>query len=321
MSSIEVRALAPVDTVGYLLRRGLEPRNRAWTLSRVVDRSNTNSPYAAILRSAITPTSKRCASICVEGVGTVGFASATRRSGNKSWEISQLYAAAQAEKELRSLFEDVAKACGTRAVERVFLRLLRDDPLVDVARLSGYFPCYEEELFTRRWESTASRPTPSSQVATTDQPRLKAASDEYPLFRLYNAATPAEVRKMVGMTLEQWQSSQENVRGKGQDFVYDSNGGINCQLRIGVKGKSGQILALARADDDQTLADAITFSQRWSPVVEEWACLVPEYQPRLGSILSSQGFKPVSEFVVLVKSMKATAMQDARSGASVASVR
>ena len=81
------------------------------------------------------------------------------------------------------------------------------------ARLSGFFPILSETLFR-------GTPLKRSDKSPTSL-RRKQPADEYRLFRLYNATTPAEVRSVVGMTLREWQASIETCQGRTREYVLE----------------------------------------------------------------------------------------------------
>ncbi len=252
----------------------------------------------------------------------LGLVSASERSGHRSWEVTRLHVGHGEESHLSELLETVSQEAGASGAERVFMRLRRGDPLADVARRSGFFPRIPEVLY----KYTVSPPNRSAGTDSSVEPhdgsltiRKARASDEHGLFRLYNAATPPEIRYSVGMTLEQWAASQEQCSGRCEEYVLDDGESPKASLKVARKSGTGQLMVVAHPSCEAGLPWIVSSGMERLGKVKTVLCLVPEHQVSLQRTLAERGFSPASDYITLVKSMAAKAKQDARVRATIAS--
>ena len=196
--------------------------------------------------------------------------------------------------------------------------MLRDDPLSEKARLSGYFPCIPETLYMGSSHGMQASPRDGfhSNGASI---RGMHPGDQHDLFRLYNSVTPREVRSAFGMTFGQWNASRERCWGRSDEFVLDIDGRLEGWLNVGFKSGVGRMEAMVHPhyeDSTGAMIDLVLGQLVGANVVY---CLVPEYQPSLERALADRGFSPVSSYVTLVKKMVIRAKGDVRVRGPVAS--
>ena len=249
----------------------------------------------------------------------IGVAAAQQRSGRQSWEITHLFTKPAAHRQLPLLLDKVTTAVGAKGGERVFLRLYSDDPLVDVAKLSGYFPHVPEVLFQKSFEGDSSAPMAGT-TGSSQAFRDKAAKDDHDLFRMYNAITPREIRSAMGMTLDGWMASRERPGGKAIEVVMEGADGIAGWLRYSNRPRFGLIEAATRPESRQGLGPMIENGLLGMSKGTMVNCLVPEYQVELQSLLVEKGFRAVADYVTLVKSLTVKTLKDSRLRATVPSV-
>ena len=239
-------------------------------------------------------------------------AAAQWRSGPKSWEIVDLYVDDEASS-LNSMLEGLARSAASCEAEAIFLRLPREDPLVDTSRLSGFFPCLPETLFNRRPDRGAhhnSTPYPPAGV------RHKTAVDEHALFRLYNATTPAEVRHLAGMTFDRWSSSRERFVCESDEWVIEDCGTIVAWLKRSRRRGTTLLSIDVHPDHGERVEVLIDFCLG-DGSTEEFRCLAGAHQTRLSSLLIERGFEPVADFITLVKRTVVPARDDSRARATI----
>ena len=200
----------------------------------------------------------------------------------------------------------------------MFLRMLRDDPLSQTARLSGYFPRIPETLYMA---------SPHGVQASADERflgngaslRRRNLSDQHDLFRLYNTVTPREVRSAFGMTFSQWDASRERCWGRFNELALDVEGKLGGWLNVGLKSGVGRLNAVVHPHYEDLLGAMIDWGLGQLVGAKVVYCLVPEYQPSLQTALADRGFSPVSSYVTLVKTMAIRAEEHAQLRAPVAS--
>ena len=124
--------------------------------------------------------------------------------------------------------------------------------------------------------------------------RRRSKEDLYPVFQLYNALVPTEVRRLEGMTFEEWISAQESI-GRMTQYVIEREGRIAGWLRVARDGDLGRFDLLAEPDvlDDLIEAALAKVANR-----DQIHVLVPEYQVALASRLEALGFAPEEQYTV-----------------------
>ena len=189
-----------------------------------------------------------------------------------------------------------------RGCERIVLRLRYDDPLVDVARRGGYFPRISQTLFRR--ESALERKPPTSYIVDGAIMRKRARSDDYALFRLYNAATPLHIRTHIGMSIDQWLAWRERAGRSCAEFVCDRDGGaiggvrsVSHRRRLGAGSRGAS--RLLRVLRQRCWTSAWRRSDTNAPVI----CLAAAHQAALASALTDRGFVRRGEFISVIKVM------------------
>ena len=166
-------------------------RNRAFTLGGLLGRQSIGPPLLGLSRRHLSPRAKERAWVWRRGNRVMGVASVRPRASHRSWEVPALHIGTATEPAVSELLEQVAASAAAEGAERVFLRLRDDHEVIRAARVGGFFPCMWETLYQR----------PTSVASNVNGPlfdpeirmRPTKPSDEYGLFRLYNAATPASV--------------------------------------------------------------------------------------------------------------------------------
>ena len=233
----------------------------------------------------------------------LGLAVARRRSGARSWELSGLFLRADDQGDLRELLDRVSQTAASFGAERVFLRLRAHDPLIDSVRAAGYYPRFGEVLCRDGFrlpvtEAGAHTPDP---VGRRVRPATPA--DQIDLFRLYCAATPSEVRHVVGMSFDQWRASREECGGRRPELVLEGDSGLEAWLLAAKRGRVGLMEAMARPGDDPALAQLVNAGVKTLANVASRFFLVTEYQEHLGAVLERMGLRHHGEYVTLVRSL------------------
>lgn len=314
-------AIKPLNPLDVLLccALGLPGRsNRACPLSSLGGEKPPGAAMVQVSRAGLWLRGKGCTWVWRHGSRLTGLVTATQRSGPKSWEVTHLFLASGGETHLPELLERAAQTAGEHGCERVFLRLRRSDPLVDVARRGGFFPCVPEVLY-RGLPPQPGREIQRFSDGTLTSLRERARIDDHDLFRLYNAATPSEVRDATGMTFDRWMSSREHLRGRWHEFVLVRDGAVRGWMRSSRKSRVGQLETAIHPDHEALLLTVVDFGLERLSRARHVYCLVPEYQVAFERILTQKGFQQVEQFLTLVNSLAITAKEKARVRATIAS--
>jgi hypothetical protein len=229
--------------------------------------------------------------VAVRGLSVRGVASARPRGQHIAWEVDYLSAAVEDEAAGTSLLEELCRSLGEERVEKVFLRLDSDSPLLEASHRAGFFPCCREHLLR-----IDGPPPPKAEPAPLCQ---RAAADAYPLFQLYNAAVPGTTRSHQAVTFREWLAAQE--KGRCQQLVLPGDGHLLAWLRLLRSGRGGTFSLLHHPSEgraiDGLLAAAFERLAGGRPIF----ALVPEYDETLARRLEELGFTMSGEYVLLAK--------------------
>ena len=183
--------------------------------------------------------------------------------------------------------------------------------MVELSETCGFAVCTHELLYKGQ-----PRISDRSQSITT---RQKRPSDDYDLFRLYNACTPSKARFAMGMTFDQWTSSQERVRGRPRGLVYENDGQIRGWV-LARKRPTGLLTIMVHPESQSDVAAVLEAGLAHMKEGVSVYCLVPDHQVLLGRLLSQRGFESVSEYVTLARPTAASArFEKARQPVTIAS--
>ncbi|MDP6072359.1 MAG: hypothetical protein QGG34_12525 [SAR202 cluster bacterium] len=313
-----IRSFNSLDIVRSALAstRGLS--NRAVTLSSLPRHGSYWRPIIRLSRLQLTPRALDSAWAWTEGAQLHGIAVVAPRSGLQSWEVTSLHLASVQPGPLSELLEEAAGAAAMRGAERIFLRLQDDDLVVDAARKSGFFPCVGETLLRGAAIQNGTR----SGSLFDDATRLRrmVPRDDYGLFRLHNASVPVSVRRVTGMTFDQWRASQESQPGRRLERVFEKADAIRGWVRTSKRGGAGYLSAALHADDRAIMPDVVDSGLRRLAGARDVYCLTPEYETSLQAALDARRFVAVDHFVTLVKTTGKTAAELQRGRSALASI-
>lgn len=258
-----------------------------------------------------------CTWVLQQGSRIEGLASCRPRSGVSSWEINLLCVEPDGYGRLPDLLDSLCHNAATHGGGRVFLRLAPEDPVIDAARLGGFFPALSEVLYVRHPQPGEDRERTAGDDGV-ETLRRKSPLDDYNLFRLYNTSTPLDVRAATGMTFDQWQSSREPLPGHHRELVAD-DGGVQGWVSAGRIGHAGLLAADIQPGREDLLPVMTERALRTLRGADLIFSLVPEHQVALQRTLESAAFSPVAEFVTMARSMKASVRSDVQASVTVAS--
>jgi hypothetical protein len=204
-----------------------------------------------------------------------------------------------------SLLEMLSDAAEELEVEKIFLRLSAESPLLNAAKDAGFSPYVTEHLY--RFENEKGK-TINGKHEVPALLRYKKSSHEYGLFQLYRACVPTPVRCVEGMTFKEWQETKDKDAGKlEREWVYEKEDSFVGWLRLSITGGSGHFEIMARADGE--LEQLVEYSLESLRSYRYLFCLTPEFQQELKHLLESRGFVEVARYSALVKELVIRAQQ------------
>jgi len=288
-----IRSLHLTDVGALLLFLGKSPVNEARTRGSPSSEKGDLLSAIPLLKGCLISANKQHSLVYSQQGFVRGLVCLRSCSGPSACTVEHLLLAPGREGLCFDLLEKIGFAGDKVRAERVFLRLDSDSLSLDMAKQAGFNQHLTESLYRLDEVRTAS-PEPSLSL------RPKYSADEHGLFRLYNASTPLQVRRAVGMTLEEWCQSRE--RDATREMVSESKGEISAYLRLRLGVMSGQfdIMTELGVDEQQQLVDySLTALKGRSPIF----CPVPEYQQQLQRILEERGFRLAASHACLSKQL------------------
>jgi hypothetical protein len=212
------------------------------------------------------------------------------------WEIDQLLLPEGEESLGATLLENLGLHSAKIGAHKIFLRIERDDHMVDAARQAGFFLRGTEYLYCL--ENPSGRDLPNFPALTL---RAKTSSDEYHLFQLYTAATPPTLRHAEGMTLQEWQASREKSRG--EEFLCQKRDSIVGWLRLYMVRSVG-IFELLTLPSEENLEEILTeYSLAKLSRASVACCIAQEHQLGLRRVFTRKGFQLSAEYSVMLKQL------------------
>lgn len=293
-----IRPLQPLDIVRYALLAGRGAGNRAFTLDSL-GRSTPGrvSPMTIPALNLSVLARPAQAVTWIKDRRVVSIGAARPRSGPRTWEVSHLLLG-QGVLDPADLLAFLTQQIARRGGERVFIRLLSDDPLVDTVQAVGFIHISREILYRARRQDRPSGPVP----------RRKTDADEFAIYQLYTASTPMENRLWTGVTFDQWNMARERTLGRSKEFVVDADHGIKGWLKTVRRLRSSSATLMVCDDDESTATELIDFAMASLPRYADVLWLVSEHQTVLQSVFRRRGCNVDSEYVTLVRSMVTPAL-------------
>ena len=282
-------------------------------------------PGGALWRNAVLQSRNRVALASWDGPRLRGLVSARTRSGHRAWEIDGLYLPGLdltptpqgsnglghnggkavtfstggdlADGAGLELLEQLVAAAGSRYAERIFLRLPVDSPALALAQGSGFTSCYAERV----WEGYGRPAGNGNKPGAELWPKLPR--DDYPLFQLFCASTPMKVRGALGPTFDQWRDAREPGRygqadGRTGEWVVEAQGKVTAWLGLTGRRDAVEVETMAHPGCPELLFRAMELALA-RPGRQRWP--VPDYQEPAADELKRHGFRPVAEYILLVK--------------------
>ena len=245
----------------------------------------------------IPKTSYTC--ISIHNHRLTGVAIAKEKASQASWEITGLILNSKDRFSIYALMDDVSKRLVARGAERIFLRLLRHDPFTEIV-LSGGFKPYAVEVLYRLAHITSEMPSVRTGIQWPAFHR-RSQADTHGLFDLYTTVTPVELRSLFGVTLAQWEASQDNPAPGSHEFVFTHDDRTIGWLRSSIISKVGHLEITVTGEDESQYHKIISTGLSQLMSASSVYCLVPERQSTLRKALLAYGFQECEDYWNLIK--------------------
>jgi len=284
------RTVLPTDLPALVSYDGRVYANEAVTLDRLGTEDSPH-PIETALEQWLSFATGRHTCVSVKGATLRGLVSARKRGSKQAWEIDCLIDASEGDTSvILSLLDRIVDAAGRSGAMKVFLRLRDESDIREPALRSGFQPYRRETVYRR---SIAG----DDGVRTPEGLRRRARPDHYPIFQLYNELVPVEVRRLEGMTFEEWLAAQESL-GRTAQYVLPDDGRIAGWLRLAGDGDVGRFDLVGDGRVLDALIDGALakLANRRTAI----AC-VPEHQALLARRLVERGFDADEGYVVMAR--------------------
>ncbi|MSQ27171.1 MAG: hypothetical protein EXR51_03410 [Dehalococcoidia bacterium] len=313
-----IRTIRPTDLVALAAFDGRSFPNMALARGRLGGNHSFAVTVGTILEQWIISENRHTV-VAMGGLAIHGLASAKHRKGRSVWEVDSLVVAngSDAENVALPLLEEVVRHAGQSGVRTLLLRLEQDNPVLMVARRSGFTPYQHETLLRGRGRLDSSDETPEPPGRRT---RLKA--DDLPLFRLYCDIAPTPIRAVEGMTLNEWKDHQDTAAGRVREYVWSEADRCWGWLQVAAAGGHGELRVLCIPETEDRLVALIGFGLARLGKNGQVLVLVPDYQSVQARVLTDRfAFEAAGRYVTLTKqlSVRVGQLRTVPAGARLAS--
>jgi hypothetical protein len=281
----------PTDLMALITHDGHVYPNEAKTWDRMGAADSGPHPLGTALEQWLSFATGKHTWVSVHGATIRGLVSARRRAKRTAWEVDCLINADEDRSVAVSLLERMISGIAGQGADRVFLRLVADSPLVEIARATGFFTYARETLYR------ADKPPPTEDPGLPFRPASKA--DAFGIYQLYNAVTPGNVRAIEGLTFREWQAAREPWGGSPRDLVLEEGSIITGWLRLlrGNEGRFSMLIHPERRDAEAFLRTALARLNRSQSLL----CLAPSRGDSLSRQLRKLGFSPSEDYMAMAK--------------------
>ena len=309
-----IRNLHPIDSPAFLPFKMAAGRARAYPLPLVLTRKPATFPLVKYTGVAMSPGAWRSCWVQTQRARIQVLMRAGERSGQLAWEVRDLYVHREFGAAASEALEQLAVPAGKSGARRVFLRLASDDWLNDEARKAGFAPVDSETLYSVESAAVASERLDrfNGELGL----RERDATDDVPLFRLYCATTPLDIRMRTSQTMPEWRDSLEKPGKKAREWVaVDTDGNARAWLRTAHTG-SGYFFEISWSGESPNAMQQVLsagLDTEDGPV----STLVPSRKKELAGLLVDIGFRPMRTYTVMVKTLTARVPETRRVAAAV----
>jgi len=292
-----IRSFLPIDLVDILLQSN-SLSNKAKTRESLGGRESRFGGLAQLMGQWFSPRARSFTWVCTEGLSLHGLASVRVCSTNQAWEVDRLLVHEGDRQSCLALLENIGRLGNDLEIRRIFLRLAFGSPLLDSAVEAGFAPYKTERVYLRDSDRTPPRAT---ELEMSSVPRRKNAADEYRVFELYQSCTPAQVRRVEGLTFAEWRGGR--TRHAGTEWVFEKDGALVGWLLARAKRDFGCFELMAKPSNEA--GSIVDYGLLHLGDRRNLLCLVPEYDPGQFRVLEDRGFSEHSRYCTMAREFTA----------------
>jgi hypothetical protein len=286
------RAVSPVDLFALVAFDGRVYPNEARPRECLGAAPPAQRPLETALEQWFSFATGRHAWISASGKRLHALVGARPRGARRAWEIDLLVQAGEGGDSVLGLLDCASGDAARSGVEKLFLRLPGESPLLPTVQRAGFQPYAAEELYVG-----------SMRTAATGGVSLRplARQDAYPAYRLYLSLSPEVRRQREGATFGEWQAAQERrwLRN-GVQLGLERNGALTGLVRAAALPQGTAIDLLLQPDEAPLAAAVIASAHAAAGGHEPLLVLCPRSDLRLAEELGRLGLEPMESYVSLV---------------------
>lgn len=253
--------------------------------------------------------------VYVERGSVLGYMHAQARWGRRDeWTITTIATLDRATSHVaEALLEEVCRAAGEQEVLRLFAKIPRDEPGVQLFRGLGFTHYTNEHIWGNLYSIADGVASPSVEPQR-DSLRSQSNADAWNLMQLYSAVTPPAVQRAETPNSRHWRRStvpRPMFLSRGlleKAYVWpdrSSKDGLGGYIRLVIGPRGDWITTMFRPDAANRATVPMAFDYAlWKAArygSKPVYCGVRDYQAEVGSILEARGFHHLSEQAMLVK--------------------
>ena len=281
------------DLPRLFMQSGKMTGNQAVPKEAMVSRRVSGLRFRSLVKQWFSPGDSFHGWVCLENNKICGLVSVRERSGHQVWEIDRLLFNELDENASQAMLEAAGNTAAQQGVPKVFLRLPQNSSALAIVAKTGFCSYLEEKLFHSRGNSLGSKVAESSYRF---QPCSEAEAQN--LFHLYCQVTPAAVRCVEGMTLNEWQSCRESGSGHIQQLTCWYEDDLVGWIRITICGRSGIVELMAKPNHLEVVLD---FSLSCLCHKSYVNYIVPAFQNDLAVLLQERKFELAGNYISLIQ--------------------
>ena len=309
-----IRHLHPIDSPAFVPFKLAAGKARAYPLPLVMLGDARSFPLVKYAGVAMSPRAWQSCWVQTHRAKIQVLMRAGQRSGQLAWEVRDLYVHEKFGSAASEALEQLAGPAAKSGARRVFLRMSSDDWLTGEARKAGFVPVDSETLY-----SVESAAAASERLAVPDgeiRLRVRSEADDAPLFRLYCATTPVDIRLRTSQTVPEWRDSLEKPGREAKEWVVvDSSGSVGGWLRT-ANTRSGRFFDTTWSSE---YPNAMTRMLSAAMEMEDGpaSTLLPSRKKEMAELLVEIGFRPMRTYTVMVKTLTVRVPEPRRVAAAV----
>lgn len=295
-----IRSIRPTDLVRFARFNERAFTNEARTLDDATLESGGRLPLRAFIQEWLALEENRHTWLSLAGPQLTGVISIRNQGPHEVWEIDRLRVAVDAVEEdvAHDLIGYLSTVAAEMSIQKILLRLDADSALLPAAHRSGFGAYAEEHIYEL--------PAETCPVAPQNiEVRTRRNRDAQPLFRFYSRQAPAETRRSVAMTMQEWEATHPRLREfrRSREIVAILDDDIVGWGRLRQRRGQAAFELLATPEVEGSYQALLAEACRWARRQPRLLIAVRGYQPDLKTIAEDLGARERAHYQACVNQL------------------